>query len=231
MVEDFLRECREELISSKIDLEEKMDLLRIKIRENEKFLDLLQSDESQVFTDFSPREIATKNTEKIKNLKKTVTDDVTEQNRIKGELDVINGKLAKISSIFENEFNPLNEKKNVNSREEKIIDKDEMINLFDEGSMNKGSLNSPSEIGVGSETVPREKPDDSVTQNSVAEHTTNTAVEEELQKEAEAFYKEVMGLKKKCRQIDTYILSDPMRGKIELKSIEKGLDKILEQFK
>ena len=57
MVYEFLKKQQEELIAKKIELDEDYELVLSKIKENEKFLDLLDEEDSSYFSDFTPRDI------------------------------------------------------------------------------------------------------------------------------------------------------------------------------
>ena len=61
MVNDFLKKYQEELFSEKIQLKEDMDLLETKIKEETKFLTVLESSNESYFVEFTPRDINAKN--------------------------------------------------------------------------------------------------------------------------------------------------------------------------
>ena len=61
MVNDFLKKYQEELISEKIQLKEDMDLLETKIKEEKKFLNVLEESNESYFVEFTPRDINAKN--------------------------------------------------------------------------------------------------------------------------------------------------------------------------
>ena len=61
MVNDFLKKYQEELISEKIQLKEDMDLLETKIKEENKFLNLLEESNESYFKEFTPRDLNKKN--------------------------------------------------------------------------------------------------------------------------------------------------------------------------
>ena len=68
MVYEFLKKQQEELIAKKIELDEDYELVLSKIKENEKFLDLLDEEDSSYFSDFTPRDINQKNKSRIQEL-------------------------------------------------------------------------------------------------------------------------------------------------------------------
>ena len=68
MVNDFLRKYQEELITQKIQLKEDMDLLETKIKEETKFLNLLEESNESYFVEFTPRDINEKIIKKQKKL-------------------------------------------------------------------------------------------------------------------------------------------------------------------
>ena len=67
MVYEFLKKQQEELIAKKIELDEDYELVLSKIKENEKFLDLLDEEDSSYFSDFTPRDINQKTSPVYRN--------------------------------------------------------------------------------------------------------------------------------------------------------------------
>ena len=66
MLYEFLIKYQEELTAEKIEKEEDYEIILSKIRENEKFLEMLEQENENIFSDFTPREINYKNAERIK---------------------------------------------------------------------------------------------------------------------------------------------------------------------
>ncbi len=121
MIEEFLNEYKEELQKSEKELQNQIDQIKTRIKENEKFLELLQKDDSDVFTEFSPRELASRNNGKILELEKNLTVDKEEFIRIDSEQKEIQTKLKKISLILEEEENALKEEEKKQAEEENEI--------------------------------------------------------------------------------------------------------------
>ena len=72
MINDFLRKYQEELITQKIQLKEDMDLLETKIKEETKFLNLLEESNESYFVEFTPRDINEKNNKKAEEVRENL---------------------------------------------------------------------------------------------------------------------------------------------------------------
>lgn len=232
LAEDFLKEYREELVSKKMEIVEELDLIRTKVRENEKFLELLETDDNAVFTEFSPREISSKNSEKIKEVRNELSAECSKREELTEKLSKIEKKIEEINTIIETEFDPLHNLKGNYSRlginsgqARQLLDSIE-VEIRDK---NKDKTSDPSQnTDEVSEEDIANLPDEELLN---VEHFPDmeidpSAYEEEQRSVAEAFYLEMMSLVNACKQIDGYILSDPMRGKIELKQIAGELENI-----
>ncbi len=121
MIEEFLNDYREELQKSDQELQHKIDQVKTRIKENEKFLALLQKDDSDVFTEFSPRELASRNNGKISELEKSLSVDKEEYQQIGEQQKVIKTKLEKIRLILEEEDQALKEEEKKKAEEENEI--------------------------------------------------------------------------------------------------------------
>ncbi len=78
MVNDFLKKYQEELTSDRIQIKEDMDLLETKIKEESKFLSLLEESNETYFKEFTPRDINAKNNEKAEEIR-LILDDLNKQ--------------------------------------------------------------------------------------------------------------------------------------------------------
>lgn len=102
MINDFLRKYQEELISSKIEIKEELDFLETKIREENKFLSLLEDTNDSYFTDFSPRDLNVKNKEKADEVRKLLEDLQSDQKEKLAKLKFFESRLLEISSLLSN---------------------------------------------------------------------------------------------------------------------------------
>lgn len=100
MVLEFLKKQQEELIAKKIELEEDYEFILSKIKENEKFIDLLDEEESTFFSDFTPRNINEKNKMRIKELNQVLIQLNQDKINIEKQMDKINGKLHECQSAI-----------------------------------------------------------------------------------------------------------------------------------
>ena len=93
MIRTFLEKCQEELTARKIELNEDYELLVSKIKENEKFLDLLHEEESTVFSDFTPHNVNYKNQDRIHEIQQTLLQLNQDKQSIKSEMDQVYQRL------------------------------------------------------------------------------------------------------------------------------------------
>ena len=93
MIRTFLEKCQEELTARKIELNEDYELLVSKIKENEKFLDLLHEEESTVFSDFTPHNVNYKNQDRIHEIQQTLLQLNQNKQSIKSEMDQVHQRL------------------------------------------------------------------------------------------------------------------------------------------
>lgn len=100
MIKEFLNKYQQELLSEKIELTEELDLIMTKIKENEKFLDLLRKDNNQIFAEFSPREMTQKNDDRILEIEKNLKIDIERRDFINASLSLLEGKLRELNDIF-----------------------------------------------------------------------------------------------------------------------------------
>ncbi|MCR5580652.1 MAG: hypothetical protein K6F66_03595 [Pseudobutyrivibrio sp.] len=102
MVNDFLKKYQEELISEKILLKEDMDLLETKIKEETKFLALLEESNESYFKEFTPRNINAKNMEKAEEIKNNLKDLQSDMDDKSKKMKFYDGRLSELNSIINN---------------------------------------------------------------------------------------------------------------------------------
>lgn len=101
MVKDFLKKYQEELIAEKIDTKEEYDLLLSKIKENEKFLNLLEEENQALFSDFTPREVSYKHKDKITEVQSTLDKLQNDKTSMEDKLHRIDGRLSELTTIID----------------------------------------------------------------------------------------------------------------------------------
>jgi two-component system sensor histidine kinase DegS len=100
MVNDFLKKYQEELISEKIQLKEDMDLLETKIKEETKFLSVLENSNESYFVEFTPRDINAKNNQKAAEVR-TILDDLNKEMDNKSQrMKFYDGRLMELSNLL-----------------------------------------------------------------------------------------------------------------------------------
>ena len=126
MVNDFLKKYQEELISDKIQLKEDMDLLETKIKEEKKFLNLLEESNESYFKEFTPRNLNAKNNQKAEEVRNYLIELNNEMNKKNTKMKFYDGRLVEISSLLTNSDgnNKLNEEIVIESPNNYSSDKD-----------------------------------------------------------------------------------------------------------
>ena len=117
MVKDFLKKYQEELISDKIQLKEDMDLLETKIKEENKFLNLLEESNESYFKEFTPRDLNAKNNEKAAEIREYLVELNNEKDKKSQKMKFYDSRLTEINTLL---ANCVNENKPV--VEEKVIE-------------------------------------------------------------------------------------------------------------
>ncbi len=114
MINDFLKKYQSELITDRISLKEDIDLLETKIKEDNKFLDLLEESNETYFKEFTPRDINSKNIKKAAEIRESLAalnNSLEEKNQIMkfydSRLNELNNLLSSSSEVdtsVENNF-------------------------------------------------------------------------------------------------------------------------------
>lgn len=128
MIREFLEKQQEGLIAKKIELDEDYELVLSKIKENEKFLDLLDEEDSTYFSDFTPRDINQKNKSRIQELQQLLVQLNQDKIRIEQDAKEIHDKLLECQNAL-NEWQQL---KDVSRENNRISDqqKNELRNIM-----------------------------------------------------------------------------------------------------
>lgn len=115
MIREFLEKQQEELIAKKIELDEDYELVLSKIKENEKFLDLLDEEDSTYFSDFTPRDMNQKNKSRIQELQQLLVQLNQDKIRIEHDAKEIHDKLLECQNAL-NEWQQLKDVSRENNR-------------------------------------------------------------------------------------------------------------------
>ena len=115
MIREFLEKQQEGLIAKKIELDEDYELVLSKIKENEKFLDLLDEEDSTYFSDFTPRDMNQKNKSRIQELQQLLVQLNQDKIRIENDAKEIHDKLLECQNAL-NEWQLLKDVSRENNR-------------------------------------------------------------------------------------------------------------------
>lgn len=102
MVNDFLKKYQEELISEKIQLKEDMDLLETKIKEENKFLNLLEESNESYFKEFTPRDLNAKNNKKAEEIREYLIELNGQLDEKQTQMKFYDGRLVELSTLISN---------------------------------------------------------------------------------------------------------------------------------
>ena len=142
MVKDFLKKYQEELISDKIQLKEDMDLLETKIKEENKFLNLLEESNESYFKEFTPRDLNAKNNEKAAEIREYLVELNNEKDKKSQKMKFYDSRLTEINTLL---ANCVNENKPV--VEEKVIEEPIVEEIFENTSDNQLDITNSDLIG------------------------------------------------------------------------------------
>lgn len=102
MVNDFLKKYQEEIISEKIQLKEDMDLLETKIKEEKKFLNVLEESNESYFVEFTPRDINAKNNAKAAEIRQILSDLESQMSNKTKQMKFYDSRLVEINALINN---------------------------------------------------------------------------------------------------------------------------------
>lgn len=100
MIKDFFDKYQEELTTHKIEIEEDYELLLSKIKENQKFLQLLREENNHVFSEFTPRDIAIKNKDRIDEVENLLATLQKNKEELENETTYIEKRLLEVQSLL-----------------------------------------------------------------------------------------------------------------------------------
>ena len=125
MLVEFLKSYKDELVSEKATVEEGLEAIRTRLLESEKFLDLIKEETAEVFTDFTPRNINSKNYERIKETEEEIAD-------YREQIDAMMCRIETIDARLEDTSQAIIEAESFRSRSSKdvSISKDQLMNIL-----------------------------------------------------------------------------------------------------
>lgn len=144
MVNDFLKKYQEELISEKIQLKEDMDLLETKIKEENKFLNLLEESNESYFKEFTPRDLNAKNNKKAEEIREYLIELNGQLDEKQTQMKFYDGRLVELSSLISNTV--VNQQPVVDTVEEPTII-EEVVESEDEIGTNPFGISNSDLIG------------------------------------------------------------------------------------
>ena len=89
---EYLEKQESDLNNEKMQFQEDLELVLSKIKENEKFYELLKNEESQKFNDFSPRDVNAKNAEKMKEIEVALDQLENDRDLLENRIESIEEK-------------------------------------------------------------------------------------------------------------------------------------------
>lgn len=107
MVNDFLKKYQEELISEKVQLKENMDQLETKIKEENKFLNLLEESNETYFKEFTPRDLNAKNNKKAEEIRELLIQLNKELDEKQIQMKFYDGRLVELDTLISNTVNSI----------------------------------------------------------------------------------------------------------------------------
>ena len=94
MLIDFLKSYKEELLTEKMSVEEELDSASTKLLESQKFLSVIKEETEEVFTEFTPRNINSKNKERIDETEAKIADYEKQISDIKLQLSNLEKRIT-----------------------------------------------------------------------------------------------------------------------------------------
>ena len=100
MIKKFFNKYQEELTTHKIEIEEDYELILSKIKENQKFLQLLREENNHVFSEFTPRDIAVQNKDRIEEVENLLATLQKNKEELEKETTYIEKRLLEVQSML-----------------------------------------------------------------------------------------------------------------------------------
>ena len=125
MVVEFLKSYEEELKNEQASIEESLEAIRTRLVESEKFLELIKEETEEVFTEFTPRNINSKNQERIDETEAEISD-------YKEQISAMEQRLSNNQSRLKDTHTAILEASSFNLRSQKdvSISKDDLMMIL-----------------------------------------------------------------------------------------------------
>ena len=100
MVLEFLKTYESELLSEKEMVDRSLEEICTKEQETRKFLKLIESENEEVFSEFTPRNITSKGDAKIAEIKQTLEDVLGEKEVLQNHCNALNQRLEDVKAAI-----------------------------------------------------------------------------------------------------------------------------------
>lgn len=107
---DFLMKLQDEYLADLIEYKDNLDTINIKIKENTKFVELLESENEQPFSEFTPRRLEYKNKNEIDNINNIITGLENEKSQIEKSINELENKLSELKEVVVSSNSIINNK-------------------------------------------------------------------------------------------------------------------------
>lgn len=99
MVSEFFSKAREKELARKIELQEELEFVITHMRETEKFLELLDKEDTAPFTDFSPKVMSQSDMSHKEELQKEFSLDEQKKAFLESKIDEINSFISEMDRV------------------------------------------------------------------------------------------------------------------------------------
>ena len=107
MINDFLKTYYNELLVEKIDLEKELDVINSKLKEENKFLALLEESNESYFAEFSPRILNKKNNEKAGEIRELIDELQASLDLKLSRYEFLKDRLATVEQLLSETVKPV----------------------------------------------------------------------------------------------------------------------------
>jgi|GEM_PF-4556999 len=224
MLRTYLENIQKEYTDERIHLDEELEKIETRIREDEKMTEVLEKETAETFQDFSPRDYQSKNRSHLDELSSNLSAHKGKRAELLSKQKEIDEHLSQLDSAF----------RELDLLEEGKVPENESV----EESSTEIPLNS---IGDSSEKNLSAKDETSVQENVSSEVDSSESAESSSEDKKESFSENssssnvasisisreiLQDLLHQCRQISSYLPVDTMRAKMEMEELEQSLRKI-----
>ena len=226
MVTEYLIRKKEELITRQVEVESLLNNVNSNIRESEKMIELLDSENRPAFSDFSPRD--TKNDKRVNELKDEIEEYNEKKAKLKIRLENLESQIIELNLIID-------EARELEKEHESRIAAE---NAKEFSNQEDGPKEEEPEIAAEMDIVTRDNETESSTDKNnetitefTINDTTDSKVDNTVDTKRDVTADENVFLLRDAVQVQLekitgFLPSDPMRSKIELLQLIKKLKNI-----